>query len=170
MVLLGCGSGTGRQSRASEPDTLPCRPPLVAPAVERLRLLFPDYRVTREFAEPFPYLAVCDRNERLLGFQVLSDHAGTTAEGFIGPVPVRVFLNATARVLGFDVLENEETPAYLKLALCNSLADELRQYRPGRKDSIDAVTLATATSNAIIQAVTGVADRVAGKLVRPRGP
>jgi uncharacterized protein with FMN-binding domain len=81
-----------------------------------------------------------------------------------------VFLDTGARVVGFDVLGNDETPVYLKMA-CDSLARRLADYRPGRKDTVDVVTLATLSSRAIISAVTGTAGLVAKELVnaRPKG-
>jgi len=161
LALAGCGGNAKTASPAEPPRT---DSPLVAPQVERLKELWPDYSLTRELKEPFPYLRVHDSAGTLLGFQVESNHAAATDSGYMGKVPVRVYLDAKAGVVGFDVLNNHETAAYLELALSGDLADRLRSYRPGSGDSVDAVTMATKTSKAIIHGVTKVADLVAARL------
>jgi Na+-translocating ferredoxin:NAD+ oxidoreductase RnfG subunit len=161
LTLAGCGGNTAKtpQADVSRKDS-----PQVAPEVERLKEFFPVYQVTKEKKEPFPYLTVLDSAGTQLGFQIESDQAAVTDSGYMGKVPVRVYLDPKAQVLGFDVLDNYETPAYLRLALCDSLTDRLKRYRPGSGDSMDAVTMATKTSKAIIHAVTRVADLVAAQL------
>lgn len=172
LLFLACGPKTGterpRNSGAASLDTPPVRSLLVAPAAEQLRHLFAECRLTRESSDPFPHLTVHAEDGKLLGFQVCSDHAGTTAEGYGGPVPVQVFLDASARVLGFDLLPNDETPGYLSLCE-DSLKLRLKGYFSGQAKKVDAVTLATISSTAIIKSVTATADRVAREIVKTKG-
>ncbi len=173
LIVLNCGGEDSSQALAQTPsdtaelDSVPVNSPLIAPAMERVEQLFPDAQQFREWSEPFPYLAIYDPDEALLGYQVNSDLAQTTAEGYIGPVPVRVFLDTTAALLGIDILENKEDSPYLQIALGSDLIARLLEYQPGRTDTIDAVTLATSTSTAIIQSVTSTIERVATEVVSP---
>jgi len=160
-TLAGCG---GNATTASPAKTSRTDPPLVTPDVNRLKEFWPSFSLTKEQKEPFPYLTVHDSAGTLLGFQVESNHAATTDSGYMGKVPVRVYLDARARVVGYDILDNYETPAYLRLAMCDTLTSRLKRYVPGSGDSVDAVTLATTTSKAIIHAVTKVADLIAARL------
>ncbi len=172
-VYLGCGGTAGNKPALPAPPTSPgtesatAHSKLIAPDLATIDRLFPGAVQTREFTDPFPYLGIYDSCGILLGFQAESNHAGTTESGFSGPVPVRVFLDTLARVLSFEVLANDETPAYLRLA-CDSLAGRLTHYRSGEKGNIDAVSLATLSSRAIIAGVTGIADRIAKEVVPAR--
>jgi uncharacterized protein with FMN-binding domain len=84
-------------------------------------------------------------------------------------VPVQVFLDARAKPLRIYVLDNSETPAYLDIAIGGGLLERLLAYDPARPDSIDAVTLATSSSKAIIGGVTGLAARVSAEIVARPG-
>ncbi len=74
---------------------------------------------------------------------------------------MQVLLDAQARPRRIYLLDNQETPAYLELVVRQGLLERLLDYDPARPDSIDAVTLATKSSSAIIAGVTKTADRVA---------
>ncbi len=167
VLLAACGSDGPSRARAEEPgpDTLILSSPLIAPPVERLAELFPDGIEFREQSDPFPYLAVHDQNDALLGYMTSTDFAGTTAEGFGGPVPIRVFLDPEGATVDFDVLDNFETPAYMKLLLCSDFKARVIAYRAGQEEEIDAITLATVSSAAIITGVTGVIDRFATEIL-----
>ncbi len=174
FLLANCG-GSGSRANATPPaeetapdDSLPINSPLIAPDVERTAELLPGYELTKEWLEPFPHLTIHGPDDLLLGYQVDSDHAGATAEGYSGPVPVRVWLDTTGSLLGLNLRENKETPAYLGLVTESDLFERLLGCEPGRTDSIDAVTLATVSSIAIIKGVTGTIDRVAVELIGER--
>jgi hypothetical protein len=80
-------------------------------------------------------------------------------------VPVQVFFNARGKPVRIYILDNCETPAYLDLVYRDGLLDRLLAYDPAKPDSVDAVTLATTSSHAIIAGVTGLAARVSAELV-----
>jgi len=101
----------------------------------------------------------------VLGFEVFSDSAGVTGEGYGGVVPVQVLFDARGKPVRIYVLDNSETPAYLDLALKGGLLERLLAYDPALPESIDAVTLATSSSGAIIAGVTGLAKRVADEFL-----
>lgn len=169
-LSAGCGTGAPGNAHAQEagapaPDTLRTDSPQLAPAVEKLADLFPGLAETRGHTEPFPYLAIHDSSGALLGFQTGSDFAGTTAFGYQDSVPVLVFVDTRGRLLDFSVLGDIETPAYLQLVLCSDLGDRLREYRVGQEEPVDAVTLATWTSTALIRGVTGTLDRLVKQVI-----
>jgi Na+-translocating ferredoxin:NAD+ oxidoreductase RnfG subunit len=127
---------------------------------------FPLAASVRHLTQPFPCLVIQDSAERVLGYDVFSDSAGVTAKGYAGMVPVQVFLDSQAKPLRIYVLDNSETPAYLDLVLGAGLPDRLLAFDPAEPDSVDAVTLATSSSRAIITGVTRLAARVWAELVK----
>lgn len=167
IILAACGSNGPSRARAEEPgpDTLILSSPLIAPPVERLAELFPDGIEYREQSDPFPHLTIHDENDILLGYMTTTDFAATTAEGFGGPIPIRVFLDPEGATIDFDVLDHDETPAYLKMILRGEFKDRVIAYHAGQEEVIDAVTLATVSSAAIITGVTGVVDRFAAEIL-----
>lgn len=148
--------------------TLPVNPDSITVTVDttRLRAVFADFTRAARVDTPFVHLVVFGRADTLIGYQVDSDHLAGTGWGFIGPVPVRVWLTADGRVLDFDVLQNLETPVYLRLALGGDLKPRLFAYQSDQQ--VDAITLATSTSKAIIKGVTGIVDRVHAALLTPK--
>jgi len=146
------------------PETAPRREPARPELPQAIVRTFPDaWTVTRR-TDPFPIEVVLDRKQAVLGYSVYSDSAGTTAVGYAGPVPIQLLLDARARPRRIYLLDNQETPAYLELVVRQGLLERLLDYDPARPDSIDAVTLATSSSRAIIAAVTRTADRVAREI------
>jgi len=145
----------GDSSAAPVRDTVPT---MVAKA-------FPEAFFVQHLFRPFPHRVVRDSAERVLGYEVFSDSAGVTARGYAGMVPVQVFFNARGKPVRIYILDNCETPAYLDLVYRDGLLDRLLAYDPAKPDSVDAVTLATTSSHAIIAGVTGLAARVSAELV-----
>jgi hypothetical protein len=151
---------TNTKAPAVEPPTVPEAETL--PGV--IKKTFPTARSARLESSPFPHRVIHDSAERVLGYEVFSDSAGVTACGYAGMVPVQVYFDARGKPVRIFVLENCETPAYLDLAFGAGLLDKLLAFDPARPDSIDAVTLATSSSRAIIAGVTGLAARVSAEI------
>jgi len=105
-----------------------------------------------------------DSGGALLGYEAYSDSGGVTAPGYGGMVPVQVFFDSRGRAVRIYVLDNSETPAYMDLVLRSGLLDSLLVCDPAKPDSVDAVTLATTSSHAIISGVTGLAVRVSSEI------
>ncbi len=133
---------------------------------------FPEAVSVQHLSRPFPHRVIRDRAEAVLGYEVFSDSAGVTARGYSGMVPIQVFFNARGRPVRIYILDNCETPAYLDLVYRAGLLDKLLAYDPAKPDSVDAVTLATSSSRAIIDGVAGLSARVSAELpAKPgRGP
>jgi len=147
--------------RATDPkDTLPT---IVART-------FPRAASLQRRASPFPHRAVRDREGQVVGYEVFSDSAGTTARGYAGMVPLQVFFDRRGRPVRIYILDNYETPAYMELVLRAGLLDSLLVCDPAKAESVDAVTLATSSSHAIIAGVTALAARVAAEIAaKPEG-
>jgi len=150
-------------------------PPIV-PKAESLpdvfKKTFPGAASVRSESDPFPHRVVRDSDERVLGYEAFSDSAGVTAKGYGGAVPVQVLFDAKGRTLRILVLDNCETPAYLDIVVGAGLLEKLLAFDPAKPNSVDAVTLATSSSRAIIAGVTGLAARVSAELAvkSRRGP
>ena len=142
-----------------KPDTLP----------DAVRKTFPTAGSARSVSKPFPHRVISDSSGRVLGFEVFSDSAGVTGRGYMGMVPVQVFLDAQAKPMRIYVLDNYETPVYLDIAFSGGLLERLLAYDPARPDNVDAVTLATTSSKAIIAGVTGLAARVSAEIAARPG-
>jgi hypothetical protein len=160
-------------SKAESTNTrVPAVEPPAAPVAETLPVLvskaFPTAHSARLESTPFPHRVVLDRAGRVLGYEVFSDSAGVTARGYGGMVPVQVFFDARGKPLRIYVLDNCESPAYLDIVYRGGLLERLLTYDPARSDSVDAVTLATSSSHAIIAGVTGLAARVSAEIVAKR--
>ena len=140
---------------------------LAVPPKDRLEAVFPGFKLTRELAEPFPLFTVHDTGDALLGYIADSDHAGTTAEGYVGPVPVLAYLGPDGGILDFDVLGNRETPGYLAIALGPDFRKRMKTYQSGQEEPVDAVSLATISSAAILEGLTGLVDRIDRELINP---
>ena len=139
---------------APKPDTLP----------DAVRKTFPTAGSVRSVSKPFPHRVISDSSGRVLGFEVFSDSAGLTCMGYAGMVPLQVLLDAQAKPVRIYVLENCETAAYMDIISGSGLLGRLLAFDPARPDSVDAVTLATSSSRAIIAGVTGLAARVSAEL------
>lgn len=152
----------------STPTRAPADEPPIAPRPEALpdviRKTFPGSASVRSESTRFPHRVVRDSAGRVLGYEVFSDSAGVTARGYAGMVPLQVFFDAQGKPVRIYVLENWESPAYLDLVHRAGLFERLLAFDPARPDSVDAVTLATSSSRAIIAGVTGLAARVSAEL------
>ena len=124
----------------------------------------------QHLSRPFPHWVIRDSAARVLGYEAFSDSAGVTAQGYAGPVPVQVFFDAGGKPLRIYVLDNGETPAYLDIVYRAGLLEKLLACDPAQPESVDAVTLATTSSHAIIAGVTALARRVSVELAaKPSG-
>jgi hypothetical protein len=153
------------ETRPQVRDTGDAPAPAIALPSDVLKV-YPEARRLDSTRTPFPHVVVLSASGSALGYVVDSDSAGTTARGYAGPVPLRLFLDQRGRPRRIYVLDNSETPAYLELATGSGLLDRLLSYDPARPDSIDAVTLATMSSRAIIAGVTATCRRTAAEVAK----
>jgi hypothetical protein len=141
------------------PDTHTKPKPRTVPKTavpDAVKRAFPAAYGQRRATEPFPHLVVYGEDGRTLGYEVFSDSAGTTVQGYLGLVPVLIYTDAACRPVRIFVLDCSETPGYLELAYRGGLLDKLLKYDPAKPVEVDAVSFATKSSDAIIKAVTGI--------------
>ncbi len=156
----GSDSTTARV-QVEEPSTAP--EPETLPAV--IKRTFPGSASVRSESVPFPHRTVLDSAGRVLGYDAFSDSAGVTARGYLGMMPVQVFFDGRGKPVRIYILDNYETPVYMDIISGSGLLERLLAFDPARPDSVDAVTLATSSSRAIIAGVTGLASRVLNEIV-----
>ncbi|MFO7676235.1 MAG: FMN-binding protein [bacterium] len=164
LTLSVAGADGAGSSATPVPDSSRAR--MVAPPAERLVAIFPGYCHAAELAGPFPCLGVYSSADSLLGYVGWSDLAGTTARGYGGPVPVRVFVAPDGAILDFDLLDNCETPSYFRLVFGGDFRARLTAWQPGQ-EAPDAVSMATSSSAAIIEGVTGTVQRILAEVIGP---
>ncbi|MBN2465272.1 FMN-binding protein [candidate division WOR-3 bacterium] len=197
FALLGCGSrpspaapaaghdpaapATGQElpSPAARTDAetvrsvVPVDSPPAVPAGDSVPAIisktFPTAGSVRRASKPFPHRVVQDSAGEVLGYEAFSDSAGVTARGYGGMVPLQVFFDSRGRPLRIYLLDNCETPAYMDLVLRSGLLDTLLVCDPVEPESVDAVTLATTSSHAIIYGAAGLASRVATEVATKPG-
>ncbi len=160
---------TPESAADSAPARAPVDQPPTVPESETLpdviKKTFPGAASVRSESDPFPHRVVRDSDERVLGYEAFSDSAGVTARGYAGMVPLQVFFDPRGKPVRIYTLENCETPAYMDIVSGSGLLEGLLALDPARPDSVDAVTLATSSSRAIIAGVTGLAARVSAEIV-----
>jgi uncharacterized protein with FMN-binding domain len=153
------------------PATQPTEEPVFSRLGEALpevvRKTFPLAASVTRVSEPFPHQVIRDSAGLVVGYEVFSDSAGTTALGYAGMVPLQVFFDGQGRPERIHVLEHYETQAYMELIYRSGLLEKLLGFDPAEPESLDAVTLATSSSRAIIAGVTGLAARVSAELAGP---
>jgi len=197
LLLVGCGGSKAPPAQRERDSAVSPRAETVPPATPRSQAAhsqapvgtsptaparetvptivakaFPEAGSVQHRSRPFLHRVIRDSAARVLGYEVFSDSAGVTARGYAGMVPLQVFFDARGKPVRIYVLDNCETPAYLDLVYRAGLLDRLLAFDPAKPDSIDAITLATSSSRAIIAGVTGLAVRVSAELAaKPsRGP
>ena len=160
---------SGETASSPTPVDSVAKPSLVESIPAIVARAFPKAAAIRHAADPFPHLVVLGSGQRVLGYEVFSDSTGTTARGYSGPVPLQVFFDRLGKPVRIYILDNSETTAYLDIIYRAGLLEALLQMDPVKPDSVDAVTLATSTSRAIIDGVAKLAARVATEVASTAG-
>lgn len=148
-------------------DSAPASPP-PAPRPEsvpgRIARRFPAATGFVTLTEPFSHGRVLDRHG-VIGYEVDTDEAGTTQDGYAGPIPMIIWFDAQGRVTEVKILGNDETPGYLQIIFNSGLLDSLKGYSAAAPESVDVITLATKSAKAMIDATRLTADIVDRELV-----
>ncbi|HTW91818.1 MAG TPA: FMN-binding protein [bacterium] len=153
---------------AATPPTIPAKSALAPPVPETVptivRKAFPAAASARRSPRPFPHQVIRDSAGQILGYEAFSDSAGVTAKGYEGAVPVQVFFDPHGKPVRIYILNNQESPAYIDLVSRGGLLEKLLAFDPAQPESVDAVTMATFSSRAIIAGVTDLAKLVASEI------
>ena len=104
------------------------------------------------------WTAVRDANKKLLGYVVNSKPASDGIKGYAGETPVMIAFNAKKRITGVCLLQNQETPGFLKRVQDAGFYDNWNglTVKKALKKKVDTVSGATFTSRAVAQSVQAV--------------
>lgn len=96
---------------------------------------------------------VMDAKKNVLGYAVYSYPKSKGIKGYGGETPLMVALSPRERVVGVVLLDNNETPAYMKKVAQSGLLKSWdgMKLRRARRNQPDAVSGATLSSNSIIR-------------------
>ncbi len=123
--------------------------------------IFPEANQCREISRgTFEALKTEDGKETLLGWARIAE-----APGYAGPITVMVGVNPAGEIFGVDILDESETPAYLRLVEDNTYLEDF-QGIPANSAlqlgiDVDAVTSATYTSKGILEAAREASYEIA---------
>lgn len=119
--------------------------------------------LTAEIVKAFPtaksvkkeakWNSVFDAQKNLLGYAVYSKPASNGIKGYNGETPLMVALSPKQKIVSVTVLDNQETPGYLKRVIDAGLLkswDGLKVKKACKK-KVDTVSGATYSSRSIIQ-------------------
>lgn len=112
--------------------------------------------------EAFTAYDIHDQNGQVLGKAVV-----TTENGFGGPLKVLVGFDTESNILGYTVLEHQETPG-LGAKAGEWFQDKIIGMNPGKNNftvskdggEVDAITASTITSRAFLRAIQNAYDKI----------
>jgi len=119
------------------------------------------------------YFKTYDANDKFAGYIFSSVDFAPRVLGFGGKINLAIFIDADGRLLNFHVVRSNETPAYLDM-LTNWLASLKGRaiFNPQPFADVDAVTGATVSSKAILEALSqsgsAFATNVLGQTSTPK--
>ena len=116
----------------------------------------------KELATPFPKAAyveltetatyiVKDKAGKAIGTVLLSSPYSDDIKGFNGPTPLQIALDASGKIIEVRVLDNDETPNFLKRVVNAGFLESWNGLTPKEalEKNVDAVSGATFSSNGI---------------------
>ena len=155
-------AGPRRQDQPRQPERDEAR---AASERRLLRLVLPQaVRFGPESDGP-PRRRGYDEAGRLVGFVFVTEEVAPGIRGYRGPVPVRVGMDVSGRIVGLKLLQNNETPQNIDQIHNERFLDQfhgkLHSDPLAIGEDIDGVTSATVTCDAICRGVREAAGKVA---------
>jgi transcriptional regulator of nitric oxide reductase len=141
------------------------------PLTELVKHLFPSVSTITPKAGTPPRFGVLQRDgsggEKLVGVAFLTTDLEPLERGYHGPIKILVGLQATGKLAGVVVLENQEPYGYFSVDLPGFAAQfagkDIRDpFKVGQ--DIDAVSRASITTNSATRAIRNSARRVAAQV------
>lgn len=126
------------------------------PSLETVRQFLPD-AASIDFLQDEEIFGVRDKEGGLSGFVVTSSPHMDSITGYSGPTPVMIALDADGRIAGIELLQNTETPGFIRQLEDDSFFkrwDGLSVEEAAVRE-VDAVSGATMSSVAIANTVRG---------------
>lgn len=168
MVLLILAASQGRlvgtdfppQKKAEKVETVNLQE--VGIDIERVTEFFPDAQ--RLQLLDTAYMDVYNADDVRLGSVLFSSPYSDEVIGYGGPTPLLIGVDTKGKIVGVQVLENAETPSFLRRVVRSGFLDNWNglSVSDALQKEVDHVTGATFTSKAIAQSMQlrlAVADR-----------
>ena len=126
-----------------------CGPKLPELPIEDIRPYFADAAKTKAIDTAF--YQVKDAKGNLIGTVLFSSPYSDEVEGFNGPTPLLIIIDADGRIKEVVLLENQETPRFVQHAVAGGLFESWNGLTPEEaiNKEVDAVSGATYTSNGV---------------------
>ncbi len=141
------------------------------PTASQLDSAFPDADGFTERHDPFHHWLARHKSGETAGAVFITTELPPDIKGYVGPVPVLVGMNTDGAIKRLVVLENRETPYYMKRVLRSDFLEKFKDKTVTENlADIDAVTGATVTSEAIAGDVETSSRRVANQLFGIKAP
>lgn len=101
------------------------------------------------------YYAVLDKKNKVLGKVLYCKHHKNEVKGFGGPVPIMIALSCNDTVLGVNLLENNESPAFIERITKQGFFTTWNGYlaKNALLLNVDAISGASETTNAVVSNV-----------------
>ena len=126
-----------------------CGPKLPELPIEDIRPYFADAAKTKAIDTAF--YQVKDAKGNLIGTVLFSSPYSDEVEGFNGPTPLLIIIDAEGRIKEVVLLENQETPRFVQRVVDGGLFESWNGLTPEKaiNKEVDAVSGATYTSNGV---------------------
>lgn len=126
-----------------------CGPKLPELPIEDIRPYFADAAKTKAIDTAF--YQVKDAKGNLIGTVLFSSPYSDEVEGFNGPTPLLIIIDADGRIKEVVLLENQETPRFVQRVVDGGLFESWNGLKPEEaiNKEVDAISGATYTSNGV---------------------
>ncbi len=122
--------------------------------------------VTDDSSKKVNYFKVYDAEEKLVGYIFSSQELTPEVRGFGGKMNLAVYVDTAGRLIGFNIIRSNETPAYLEmLSQWRKLLSDRQLFQPEPFADIHTVSGATVSSEAILSALQASSHKFAGEVL-----
>jgi len=141
------------------------------PTPDELKAAFPAATSFSERDAPYHHWLAFAGGKEALGAVFLTTEVPPDVKGYVGPVPVLVGMDRNGVIARLIVLENRETPYYMRMIERSGFFKKFVGRSVGEGlESVDAVSGATITSRAIVKDVSSAASLMAKRLFGIESP
>lgn len=134
------------------------------PSATELKSAFPDGSKFVEVHNPFRHWLVYRVGDNPIGAVFITTDIPPDVKGYVGEIPVLVGIDRKGVISRLVILENRETPYYMKMIERSSFLKKFFGKSVSERWEIDAVSGATISSKAIMKDVESASVIVAERL------
>jgi Na+-translocating ferredoxin:NAD+ oxidoreductase RnfG subunit len=112
------------------------------------------------------YFKVYDAEEKAVGFIFSSQELAPEVRGFGGKMNLAVYIDTAGKLIGFNIIKSNETPAYLEmLSQWGKPLFDRQLFQPEPFADIHAVSGATVSSEAVLSSLQASSHKFAGEVL-----